>query len=256
MAIFVMLSRLSPEGMKTLRDNPERIQEVNREVEGLGARVVQQYALLGHHDFVTVLEAPDAETVSRVSVELSSRATASYETLPAIGVDEFVARLRGEGDRAREGGQARGGGQAQEATRSTAEPSPNTGRSEGIARSTEGAESEPPPREQAWEDVEDIKEEIQQEREEAPRRRTEEESSRTEEAAPRVRAASQTRDREGQPQRARDEDRGGQQERKRDEDRSLVDRAKDAVTGSEEEPRSREGTEKPKRDQNQGRRAH
>jgi uncharacterized protein with GYD domain len=250
MAIFVMLSRLSPEGMKTLRDNPQRIQEVNREVEGLGARVVQQYALLGHHDFITVLEAPDAETVSRVSVELSSRATASYETLPAIEVDEFVARLRGERDRAREGGQA------QEATRSTAEPSPATGRSGGTARSTEGAESEPPPREQAREDVEVIKEEIQQEREEAPRRRTGEGSSRTEEATPRVRAASQTRDREGQPQRMRDEDRGGQQERKRDEDRGLLDRAKDAVVGSEEEPRRREGTERSDRDQDQGRRAH
>jgi uncharacterized protein with GYD domain len=167
MATFIMLSRLSPEGMKTLRENPERIQEVNREVEGLGARVVQQYALLGHHDFITVLEAPDAETVSRVSVELSSRATASYETLPAIEVDEFVARLRGEE------------GRAQEASRSTA------GRSGDTGRSTEGAISEPPRsrmdpsgdrlgREQAREDVEEIKEEI---RSEEGERRTGEESS-------------------------------------------------------------------------------
>jgi uncharacterized protein with GYD domain len=84
MATFIMLSRLSPEGMKTLKGNPERLQEVNREVEGFGARVVQQYALLGEYDFITVLEAPDPETVSRVSVELSSRATARYETLTAI----------------------------------------------------------------------------------------------------------------------------------------------------------------------------
>jgi len=103
MATFIMLSRLNPEGMRTLRDNPQCIQEVNREVEEFGARVVQQYALLGSHDFTTVLEAPDAETVSRVSVELSSRATASYETLPAIDVEAFVARLRGEGGRAQVG---------------------------------------------------------------------------------------------------------------------------------------------------------
>jgi uncharacterized protein with GYD domain len=99
MATFIMLSRLSPEGMKTLKGNPERLQEVNREVEGFGARVVQQYALLGEYDFITVLEAPDAETVSRVSVELSSRATARYETLTAISVEEFVSRIRGEGSR-------------------------------------------------------------------------------------------------------------------------------------------------------------
>ena len=97
MATFIMLSRLSPEGMKTLRDNPERLREVNREVEEFGARVVQQYALLGPYDFITVLEAPDAETVSRVSVELASRATASYETLTAIEVEEFISRIRGEG---------------------------------------------------------------------------------------------------------------------------------------------------------------
>ncbi len=77
MATFIMLSRLSPEGMKTLRNNPNRLQEVNQEVERFGARVVNQYALLGPYDFITVLEAHDVETVSRVSVELSSRATAS-----------------------------------------------------------------------------------------------------------------------------------------------------------------------------------
>ncbi len=219
MAIFIMLSSLSPEGMKTLRNNPERIQEVNREVEGLGARVVQQYALLGHHDFITVLEAPDVETVSRVSVELSSRATASYETLPAIEVDEFVARIRGEGERAQERGRA------QEAPRPTDE------RSGGTARPAEGAASEPTPRtepsgdrpgrEQAREDVEDIKEELR--REEAPRTRTGEGPPRREEPAPQGR------------------ERVGSQEGEQEEDRGLLDRAKDAVTGSEEEPRREEG---------------
>ena len=94
MATFIMLSRLTPEGMKTLRNNPNRIKEVNQEVERFGARVVSQYALLGPYDFITVLEAPDAETVSQVSVELASRATASYETLTAISVDEFTSRLQ------------------------------------------------------------------------------------------------------------------------------------------------------------------
>ena len=95
MATFIMLSRLTPEGTKTLRNNPNRIKEVNQEVEQFGARVVSQYALLGPYDFITVLEAPDAETVSKVSVELASRATASYETLTAISVDEFASRLQG-----------------------------------------------------------------------------------------------------------------------------------------------------------------
>ncbi len=78
MATYIMLSRLSAEGVSTLKNSPARIQEVNQEVEQFGAKVVQQYALLGPYDFITVLEAPDPETVARVSIELSSRATATF----------------------------------------------------------------------------------------------------------------------------------------------------------------------------------
>jgi len=95
MPTYIMLSRVSPEGLTTLKRNPSRLQEVNQEVEQFGARVVQQYALLGSYDFITVLEAPDAETVARISVELGSRGTASYETLTAISVDQFISSLRG-----------------------------------------------------------------------------------------------------------------------------------------------------------------
>ena len=95
MPTYIMLSRVSPEGLNTLKRNPSRLQEVNQEVEQFGARVVQQYALLGAYDFITVLDAPDAQTVARISVELGSRGTASYETLTAISVDEFISSLRG-----------------------------------------------------------------------------------------------------------------------------------------------------------------
>ncbi len=95
MPTYIMLSRVSPEGLTTLKRNPGRLKEVNQEVEQFGARVLSQYALLGPYDFITVLEAPDAETVSKVSVELASRATASYETLTAISIDEFTSRLQG-----------------------------------------------------------------------------------------------------------------------------------------------------------------
>ncbi len=94
MGTYIMLSRLSPEGVKTLKKNPERIKAVNSEVEALGAKVLSQYAVLGAYDFITVLEAPDPETVARVSVELGMRGTASFETLAAIPVDTFIASLK------------------------------------------------------------------------------------------------------------------------------------------------------------------
>src|SRR5437899_5320233 len=94
MGTYVMLSRLSPEGVKTLKKNPDRLKAVNQEVEALGAKVLTQYALLGAYDFITILEAPDPETVARVSVELGMRGTASYETLTAIAVEAFIAALK------------------------------------------------------------------------------------------------------------------------------------------------------------------
>ena len=88
-----MLSTLTPEGVQTIKSNPARIREVNKELESLGVTVKAQWAVLGHCDFVNVIEAPDEKTVARASLELGSRGTARYETLSAIPIDEFIAAL-------------------------------------------------------------------------------------------------------------------------------------------------------------------
>ncbi|HKP89782.1 MAG TPA: GYD domain-containing protein [Thermoleophilaceae bacterium] len=93
MPLYVMLTTLTPEGVQTLKNNPARINEVNREVEQLGASVKAQWAVLGQYDFVNVVEAPDEKTMARVSLELGSRGTARYESLAAIPIDEFIAAL-------------------------------------------------------------------------------------------------------------------------------------------------------------------
>ena len=93
MPTYIMLTTLTPEGVQTVKNNPQRIREVSKEVEQLGASVKAQYATLGHYDFVNVVEAPDDQTMARVSLELGSRGTAKYETLTAIPIDEFIAAL-------------------------------------------------------------------------------------------------------------------------------------------------------------------
>jgi uncharacterized protein with GYD domain len=90
---YIMLSTLTPEGVQTVKNNPQRILEVNKEVEQLGATVKAQWATLGHVDFISVIEAPDEGTIARVSLELGSRGTARYETLSAIPIDDFIASL-------------------------------------------------------------------------------------------------------------------------------------------------------------------
>jgi uncharacterized protein with GYD domain len=93
MPTYVMLSTLTPEGVQTLKSNPQRLREVNKEIEQLGVTVTAQWAVLGRFDFVNVVEAPDEQTVARVSMELGSRGTSHYETLTAIPIDEFIAAL-------------------------------------------------------------------------------------------------------------------------------------------------------------------
>ena len=93
MPIYILLSRLSQQGVQTLKSNPERLREVNRDVEELGAKVLHQWATLGEFDFVNVVEAPDTATIARVSVALGARGSTKIETLPALTLDEFADAL-------------------------------------------------------------------------------------------------------------------------------------------------------------------
>ena len=93
MPTYIMLSTLTPEGVQTVKNNPQRIKEVNKEIEQIGAKVVAQWATLGQFDFVNVVEAPDEKTMSKVSLELGSRGTARYQSLAAIPIDEFISAI-------------------------------------------------------------------------------------------------------------------------------------------------------------------
>lgn len=94
MATYLMLSKLTDEGRKTLKERPERLQEVNKEVETMGGRITAQYAVLGGYDFVNVVEAPSNEVIARISVELCSRGTVEIATFPAMSVSTFVDMLK------------------------------------------------------------------------------------------------------------------------------------------------------------------
>jgi uncharacterized protein with GYD domain len=94
MAIYVMLTTLTDEGRKTIKTNPQRIKEVNKEVEAMGVKILAQYALLGQYDFVNILEARDNETIAKVAMELGSRGTLQTLTMAALPLDEFIRSLR------------------------------------------------------------------------------------------------------------------------------------------------------------------
>lgn len=95
MATYIFLSTLTDDGRKTIKARPERIQEVNREIEAMGAKLIDQYAVLGPYDFISIVEAVDNEAVARISVELGARGTVQIMSLPAIPIPNFIERLKG-----------------------------------------------------------------------------------------------------------------------------------------------------------------
>jgi uncharacterized protein with GYD domain len=94
MATYIMLTRLTDKGAETIKENPTRIQAVDKELEKFGVKVVAQYAVLGPFDFVNVIEAPDNMTVARISAELAARGTVRIQTLPAVPINEFIAKFK------------------------------------------------------------------------------------------------------------------------------------------------------------------
>jgi uncharacterized protein with GYD domain len=93
MTTFVMLSTLGPDGSATVRENPARIKEVNAQVEAMGARVVQQYALLGQWDFLNIIEAPDEAAMAKAAVTLAARGTMRSTTLQALPIADLIEAL-------------------------------------------------------------------------------------------------------------------------------------------------------------------
>ena len=91
---YILLSTLTDEGRKTVKEKPERIKEVSKEIEALGMKVLYQYAVLGPYDFVNIVEAPDNMTVACVSLELGSRGTVQIMSMPAVPLEEFIAAVK------------------------------------------------------------------------------------------------------------------------------------------------------------------
>jgi uncharacterized protein with GYD domain len=94
MPTYVLLSSLTDQGRKTIKERPSRIRQVNKEIEAMGAKVLAQYALLGPYDFVNILEAKDNKTIAKISVELGSRGSVQFLSMPAIPINEFINSIK------------------------------------------------------------------------------------------------------------------------------------------------------------------
>lgn len=94
MPTYLLLTSLTDQGRKTVKENPERIKEVNKEVELMGVKILTQYALLGQYDFINIVEAPSDEIAAKLAINLSARGTVNTLTLPAMPIESLIAALK------------------------------------------------------------------------------------------------------------------------------------------------------------------
>jgi uncharacterized protein with GYD domain len=94
MTTFVLLTRVSAERVKEVRDLPEmdKAFELKLQEECPEVRRVASYALLGAYDFLHIFQAPDAITAAKVALLANEFGPGSTQTLTAIPFDDF-ARL-------------------------------------------------------------------------------------------------------------------------------------------------------------------
>ena len=97
MPVYLMLTTLTDEGRKTLQEDPERLREIDKEVEFMGVKIIDQYALLGQYDFVNILEAPSNEAIAKLAIRMSARGTMQTLTLAAITIDNLIDALKQKG---------------------------------------------------------------------------------------------------------------------------------------------------------------
>ncbi len=94
MSVYLMLTTLTDAGRKIIQEDPERLREINKEVEYMGVKILDQYALLGQYDFVNIIEAPSNEEVAKLAIRMSAKGTYQTLTLAAITIDSLISALK------------------------------------------------------------------------------------------------------------------------------------------------------------------
>jgi uncharacterized protein with GYD domain len=94
MPVYVMLTTLTDAGRKVIQEDPEKLREINNEVEFMGVEVLDQFALLGQYDFLNVLVAPNNEAIAKLAIRLSAKGTTQTLTLAAIDIEDLIKALK------------------------------------------------------------------------------------------------------------------------------------------------------------------
>ena len=86
---YILLGKLSDQGIRAIRDAPTRNQAGRELIAQLGGRMVAMYLTMGVYDFVIFFEAPDGATMAKFLLKTGSLGNVKTEIMPAFSAAQF-----------------------------------------------------------------------------------------------------------------------------------------------------------------------
>ncbi len=89
MPTYISLVQYTTKGLEAIKESPKRLDAVRKAFEQAGAKIKDFYLVMGEYDIVLVTEAPNDETVAKISLMLGSKGNVRTRTSRAFSEAEY-----------------------------------------------------------------------------------------------------------------------------------------------------------------------
>jgi uncharacterized protein with GYD domain len=90
MPTYIFLYKLTDQGIKNIKEMPQRIEKAIEASEAVGGKVLGVYSVLGEYDLVSIAEFPNDETVLNLALAFGSQGNVRSTTLKAFTKEQFA----------------------------------------------------------------------------------------------------------------------------------------------------------------------
>jgi uncharacterized protein with GYD domain len=90
MTTYIVLYKLTDQGIRNIKEAPQRIEEGTKTLEAAGGKLIGFYSVMGEYDYVSIGEAPNDETALALALAMGSQGNVRTTTLKAFTKEEFA----------------------------------------------------------------------------------------------------------------------------------------------------------------------
>jgi len=89
MPTYISLVNLTEQGIKEVKNAPERLQAFDAAAKEAGGRLIGFYLVMGQYDYIIITEAPDDQTAARLVLGTIVQGSVRTQTMRAFPREEF-----------------------------------------------------------------------------------------------------------------------------------------------------------------------